>query len=162
LLGHNVYDNSQFGYKIEYEKPPFAIAGQTANGVDLEGSQDNFVLFYGNTGTNAQTAIQKSISGLSTTEFQDLQQISSVVPGAEIGFVPGSGAAYTANFVPPGGGQQEPVSVLVMAATQGNLTITVLVVGSQDTSTVSDMPFGFQFGSFFDFEVSNTIWPGQS
>jgi hypothetical protein len=160
LLSSTAYQNSQYGFRVEYESPPFSIAAQDQSGVELLGNQDNFIVFKATTGGDVTSAIQDVVSNLNTNEFQDLQEISSVVPGAEIGFVPGSGEAFSANFVAPGAGTSQTVTVMVMAATQGNLTITVVVVGVQDLSTVANLPFGLKFGSLFDFEVSNTIWPG--
>ena len=160
LLGQTAYQNSQFGYRGEYQSPPFSIAGQNSSGVVLEGNPDNFMVFSAASGGDVTGAIQKAVGSLSTNEFQDLHQVSSELPGAEIGFVPGSGEAYTATLVAPGTGTSQNVSVLVMAATQGNLTLSVLVVGTEDLSSVQDLPFGLQFGSLFDFESSNTIWPG--
>jgi hypothetical protein len=162
LLGQTAYQNSKFGYRVEYESPPFNIAGQDASGVALEANQNNFLIFSAATGTDVAGALKKSINGLSSNEFQGLQQVSSVVPGAEIGFVPGQGEAFSATYVPPGGGQGQTVSIIVMAATQANMTLTVLAVGNQDLSSVAQLPFGLANGSFFDYEVSNTVWPGQA
>ena len=142
--------------------PPFDVAGQDASSVALEANQNNFLIFDAATGTDVAGALKKSINGLSSNEFQGLQQISSVVPGAEIGFVPGQGEAFSATYVPPGGGQGQTVSIIVMAATQGNMTLSVLAVGNQDLNSVAQLPFGLANGSFFDYEVSNTLWPGQA
>lgn len=160
LQGSTAYSNSQFGYRVEYESPPFSIGAKDANGV-LFSANVGFMAVTAAKGTDVTGAIQKAIGGLSTSEFQDLQQVSSVVPGAEVGYVPSSGEAYTANLVPPSGGTGQTVSIVAMAATQGDLTISVLAIAPQDLSSVSQLPFGVQDGSLFDYEVSNTIWPGQ-
>ena len=160
LLSPTAYQNPEFGYRVEYQSQYFTLGHQSPSGVGSDANQANFMVFNAAQGGDVDSAIQSVLNGLSTSEYQDLHQVSSVVPGAEIGFVPGSGEAFTADFVAPGAGSSQPVSVVVMAATQANLTITVLVVGSQDLSNYAFIPFGFEYGQLFDFEPSNTTWPG--
>jgi hypothetical protein len=130
--------------------------------VELNADADNFMNFSAASGTDVNAALQKAVSGLNTNEFQDLHSISTAVAGAEIGYVPGAGEAFSATFVDPGSNFSEPVSVVAMAASQANLTISVLAVGSQDMANYENLPLGFKYGPFFDFEVSNTAWPGQA
>ena len=162
LLGQTAYDNSKFGYRVEYESPPFSVGGQNASGVLLAANQSNFILITAESGGDVAGAIKTALSDLSSNEFQDMQEVSSVVPGAEIGFIPGSGVVYNASLVPAGGGEAQTVVIVCMAASNGNMTLTALAVAPQDLSSVSQLPFGFANATLFDFEVSNTIWPGQS
>ena len=69
-------------------------------------------------------ALQSDINQLGSNTYQDLQQVSSTLPGAEIGGVVGAGEVYDANYVEAGSGHQFPVTVIVMAATEGDLTIS--------------------------------------
>ena len=48
-----------------------------------------------------------------------------------------------------------------MAATNGQFTISVLVAGIQDSSSVTNAPFNFADNTVYDFAISNTVWPGQ-
>jgi hypothetical protein len=49
-----------------------------------------------------------------------------------------------------------------MAATQGNMTLSVVAVGAKQGSSPSQAPYDMINGQIFDFEVANTIWPGQT
>jgi hypothetical protein len=160
LLSSTNYANSQFGYRIEYD-PPFSIESKNAGGVEF-GANFGFIVFEATSGTNVSGAIQSAISGLNTNTIQDLQQQTSTLPGAQVGFVQGEGVAYDANFIPSGGGSSVPVVVMAMAATQGNMTISVLAVGAKEANSAAQLPYGMINGGLFDFEVSNTIWPGQA
>jgi len=159
LLGQMAYQSSRFGYRVEY-RSPFAIANQTAADVEIYANADNFITFAGFAGNNVNAAMQHALSSLSSTEFQDLHASSAAVNGAEIGYVPATGEAYSGTFVGSGGNVTQPISVVIMAANQGNLTLSVAVVGTQDTSTYELMPLGLEYGGYFDFQVSNTVWPG--
>jgi len=161
LLSEEAYVSTQFGYRVEYENP-FQVSGQSPSGVEFNANTDNFMSFSAVSGSNVSGAIQRAISGLDSNEFQGRHPISTAVAGAEIGYIPGSGEAFSATFVAPGSNTTQAVSVVVLAATQADLTISVLVVGTQDLTTYADIPLGLQYGPFFDFEVSNTIWPGGS
>jgi len=161
LLGETAYHSTQFGYRVEYA-PVFTLTQQSPSGMELFGNDDNFMKFSAIAGDDVQGAIQEAVNGLDTAEVQDLRVISAVVPGAEIGYVPGTGEAFSANFATPGFTSSTPVSVVVMAAAHRGLTISVVVVGSQDLSTYVDLPLGLQYGEAFDFEVSNTVWPGDA
>lgn len=161
LVDQTAYRSSEFGYRVGYESP-FKLGSQSSSGVELNADADNFMNFSAASGTDVNAALQKAVSGLNTNEFQDLHSISTAVAGAEIGYVPGAGEAFSATFVDPGSNFSEPVSVVAMAASQANLTISVLAVGSQDMANYENLPLGFKYGPFFDFEVSNTAWPGQA
>jgi hypothetical protein len=54
-----------------------------------------------------------------------------------------------------------PVGIVVIAASQNNVTIVATAFSQQDTMNVSDAPFGLTQGQLFDYPVTNTIWPGQ-
>jgi hypothetical protein len=164
LLSTTEYQSSQFGYRVEYATPYFSIAKQTPSLVELDGKY-GFLVFNAVTGSDVNSAMQVALNSLNTNVFQHRHLLSSVVPGAEIGFVPGSGQVYTAMLPPSGGvGTGQTVSIVVLGATQGNLTITALAIGVQDLSSANSLPYGFgpARGGYFDFEISNTLWPGQS
>jgi hypothetical protein len=159
LLAQMAYQSSQFGYRVEY-RSPFTIANDTAADVEIYANEDNFITFAGVAGKNVNAAMQHALSSLSSSEFQDLHASGAAVNGAEIGYVAATGEAYSGTFVGSGANVTQPISVVVMAANQGNLTLSVAVVGTQDTSSYELMPLGLEYGGYLDFEVSNTVWPG--
>jgi len=161
LLGEAAYVSPEFRYRVEYEYP-FRLANQSSSGVEMYLDADNAMVFSAVPGSDVNGAIQRAINGLNTNVVQDLRPLTPELAGAEIGYVPGSGEAFSATFVAPGNNTTQAVSVVVMAATQANLTISVLVVGTQDLSSWQFLPLGLYLGEYFDFEISNTLWPSQS
>ena len=156
LLSHTAYQNSQYGFRVEYEAP-LTITNPSSNSVEFT-SNLGWLFVYASSGTNTSAGIQNAINNLSNNTFQDQQQTSSQVPGAEVGLVPGVGVVYKTNFVTAGYNPQ-PMVMMCLAATQGNLTLTVLAIAPYDNS-VDNAPFDMANGTAFDYEVSNTIWPG--
>jgi hypothetical protein len=162
LINGTLFTSSQFGYRVPYDSSAFTKAGEDAAGIQLQAANgDGEVTFTAASGSDTNGAIQAAVGNLSTSEFQNMQQVGPV-PGAEIGFVQGDGAAFSASFTPSGGtGQGVPVGIVVMASTQNNVTIVALVFSQQDLSSVQDAPFGLTQGSLFDSPISNMLWPGQ-
>jgi hypothetical protein len=162
LLSTTAYTSSQFHYRVEYSSDLLQVAQQDATSVTLNAaSGDGAVVFIGSRGGDVSGAIQNAVSGLDSSIFQNLQQVGSI-PGAQVGFVQGQGVALAGQFVDPNGGQATPITVMVVAATQNNLTITALGFGSQDNSSPATNPFELNGASAqaFDFALTNTIWPG--
>jgi hypothetical protein len=118
-----------------------------------------FLLFTGTSGADVGGALRTAIGHLGTNLFQDLRQTSAVLPGSVIGGVEGAGEVYSADYVVPGSGRRDPVTAMVMAATESNLTISVLAVGYQSLDNFALLPFGLEDAQVFDFEPLNTIWP---
>ena len=112
-------------------------------------------------GGDTAGAVKNAVNALDTSRFQNMQQIGPV-RGAEIGLVQGEGSAYSASFVPPdGSGQAIPVAIVVISATQNNVTITVTAFSASDKD-LRDAPYGLDRASDFDFPITNTIWKGGS
>jgi hypothetical protein len=161
LLSPTAYQSSEFGYRVEYDSGIFSVASQSAAGLSLNLEQGyglGGMDFTATAGSDVSDALDKVVSGINTNEFQDIREIEPV-PGAEIGEVEGVGLAYSATLVPQNGGQSTPVSIVAMAATSNNLTISVLAIGQQDLTQVNNLPIGFADGQAFDGPVTNTIWP---
>lgn len=158
----SAYTSSQYGYRVEYDSSTFVVSSHGPSSVQLvvPTSAANLVAFSATAGSNVSGAMSSAIGQLNTNVIQGLQAIGSV-PGAEIGLVSGAGEAYSATFVPPNGGQSYPVSVVAMAATRGNLTLSVVAIGQQDLSSVADLPFGLANGGLLDGPVTDTIWPAR-
>jgi hypothetical protein len=165
LLNPTAYSNSQFGYRVEYDSGEFSTASPTAAGVTFElgniGAGSGSATFTATAGSDVNAALNSALNGISSSTFQDMQEIGPVA-GAEIGEVEGTGVAYSATYVPPNGGQSQPVAVVVEAATFKNMTISILAIGDQDLSQVDNLPIGLVAGQLFDEVGTNTIWPGQA
>jgi len=160
LLSPVAYHNTLFGYTVEYDGSQLTVAGQDDNGVQLQAADgDGEVIFTSAAGADVNSANQTALAALPSATFQDVQP-SGPVRGAEIGFVNGSGTAYTAQFVPANGGQAIPIGITILSASNNGVTITVTAFSAKSTS-VQDAPYGLDKASAFDVPVSNTIWKGQ-
>ena len=161
LLASTYYQSPQFGYRVEYDPSVFKLSNQSGAGMQLSGGA-GFVVFNATAGQDVTGAITAAAANINTSTFQNMKVLSSVIPGAEIGFVPGSGETFTADFVPPGGGSSQVVSIAVVAATNGTFTLSAIAIGVQDLTSPNLLPFGFGAGQFLDYPLTNTVWPGQS
>ena len=160
LLASTHYQSSQFGYRVEYDTRAFSVSNQTATGMELSGNYGAMV-FNATAGPDVSGAITKAVNSINTSTFQNMKVLSSVIPGAEIGFVAGTGETFTADYDPPGGGTSRVVSVAVMAATNGTFTLSAIAIGAQDLTSPDLLPFGFADGQILDYPLTNTVWPGQ-
>ncbi|HUC36645.1 MAG TPA: hypothetical protein VMR97_05925 [Acidimicrobiales bacterium] len=163
LVSPTSFTSSEFGYKVEYDSGYFKQSNATKSGAefDLTIGGGGILVFKAESGSDVNGAVDSLVNSISSNEIQNLQEIEPV-PGAEIGEVEGSGTAFSGTFVPQGGGQTVPVSVVAMAASSHGLTIGVLAIDPQDLSSVQTLPLGFADGAFLDAPITDTIWPGQS
>jgi hypothetical protein len=161
LAAPTYYQNSTFGYRVEYDGNYFKPAA-SSSGVELSmtGGGGGTLSYSATSGSDVNGALQKAFNSLNTNAFQNITEIEPI-PGAEIGLVEGEGVAYSASYIPQGGGRSIPVSIAVMASTYNNVTISVIAVDSQDFSSPTTFPLGFADGTFLDGPLTNTIWAGQ-
>jgi len=163
LVAPNVYTSSQFGYSVEYLPDSTKLASQSATGAEFD-TNEGVIFFDGARGTDVDGAVRTGVSNLNTAVIQDLQAVGPV-RGAEIGLVPGKGTAYTANFVPQGGGGAFRVGVLVMAATQGGVTVTATMISvyytANDGRFNNFQPYGMIDGAKFDYPITALRFAGQ-
>ena len=161
LLSPTAYTSTQFNFRVEYDSSSLKLGQQSATSVDLQAANGDGALHVaGSNGSNVTNAIQTAVNSIDSNTFQNIQQIGDI-PGAQIGFVQGQGVALSAQLVPSdGSGQATPVTIMVMAASQNNVTITAVAFGAMDTSSAELLPFGLTSAQTFDFALTNTIWPG--
>jgi hypothetical protein len=163
LVAPNVYTSSQFGYSVEYLPDSTKLADQSATGAEFD-TDDGVIFFDGSSGSDVDGAVRDGVSNLNSAVIQDLQAVGSI-RGAEIGLVPAKGTAYTANFVPQGGGGAFRVGVLVMAAAQGGVTVTATMISvyytTNDARFNNYQPYGMIDGAKFDYPITSLRFAGQ-
>src|SRR5204862_2643371 len=141
----------------EYLPDSTELASQSATGAEFT-TNAGVIFFDGSSGTDVDQAVSDGVAGLNTAVVQDLQPVGAI-RGAEIGLVPAKGTAYTANFVPQGGGGAFRVGVLVMAATQGNVTVTATMISvyytTNDSRFNNFQPYGLIDGAKFDYPITS-------
>jgi hypothetical protein len=158
LVGRTTYRNAKFGYSVEYLGSTMSISGHNDSGVTFATQNGSVIGFTASSGTDVDAGIQTAIDRLDSNVFQDLQPVGSV-RGAEIGLVLGHGAAYKGNYIPPGGGNSVPIAVLVMSATQNNITVTTIMFSPYSTD-VANQPYGLTEGTQLDYPITLTHFPG--
>ena len=156
LVSQTVYRNERWGFSVEYLGDVVTISGQNADGIQfIPADGDGEIDFAASSGMDTSAAVQGAVNNLPSSSFQQMHAIGPL-RGAEIGFIGGQGQAFTADYVTPGtGGNATPVSIVVLAASNNGMTITVTAFSSQ---TTRDAPYHLAKGQLFDYEVSNTIW----
>ncbi|HEV7679320.1 MAG TPA: hypothetical protein VGQ42_12195 [Candidatus Dormibacteraeota bacterium] len=151
------YVNSAHGFAIDYPPDRLTIAVNQADVVEFH-SGGGPISFSVVQAPSVDAAVSQAVNGLSTSTFQDLQVIGPV-RGAEIGYVLGAGTAWSATYVPPGGGGASPVRIAVLAAQSGGLMVVATMFSSYDPDT-AHVPYGLAADSLFDYPISNFHFPG--
>jgi len=156
-LGPTAYTSSAFGYRVEYDSSILTVGRRDASGIELDTGGSSLV-FSAREGSDLNGAVRAIVLGLDTNVLQGIQDLG-IVQGAEIGLVEGEGSYYSANYVPPGGGQGYPVTIVAMACTERGLTITALAVAPADQTSVTSFPQNV--AQVFDQAITETTWPGR-
>ncbi|MGH7685564.1 MAG: hypothetical protein ACREN2_01905 [Candidatus Dormibacteria bacterium] len=155
-INASLYTNQKWGYTVPYDSSEFSVGDQDANGAvfNAQGG-DGAISFSAASGTDLAGANQAALDALSSSSFQNLQQIGPV-RGAQIGLVGGQGSGYQGNYV-DSSGIATPIGLLVFSATQNNVTITVTAFAVVSNSN-DDAPYGLKIGKELDFPVTYTAW----
>jgi hypothetical protein len=157
LVGNTVYKNAQFGYSVEYLTGDVSVSASDSAGDTFSTTNGSTVRFIGSRGSDVDGAVQAAFATIDGNVYQDLQPVGPV-RGAQIGFIPGHGTAYTGKFVPPNGGGKVPIAVMVMAASSNNVTIATVVI-SPYGNDASVQPYGLQEGQTLDYPMTLTHFP---
>ena len=157
LISSALYKNTKWGYSVEYDSSVLTMGNQGADGVEFDASNgDGSVVFTATQGTDLGGANQAAFNALPSATFQSLQPVGPV-RGAEIGLVNGEGTAYSGQFAPPDGSGATPITVVILSASQNNVTLTVTAFSAASTKN-ADLPYGLDMGSAFDSPITNTLW----
>jgi len=135
------YRSSAYHYVVNYTSA-WKVRTQDANGITL-GTRVGFVQIAGTSGGQADQALQSTVSGLPSANYQDVTLVATL-KGAHLADQDGVGAVYSANFL---GSSQTATKVrfAVIAATRGGVTIVVFAVDPADPkSSPNGMPEGQQ------------------
>jgi hypothetical protein len=158
LQSPSTYVNSAHGFSIEYPGDRLTLAIDQSDLVEFH-SGAGPIQFRVVQAATVDDAVTQGLNALSTSTFQDLQEIGRV-RGAEIGYVPGAGTAWSATYVPPDGGGASPVRVAVLAARSAGLMVVATMFSPYDPDT-AHAPYGLAGDALFDYPISNFHFPGQ-
>ncbi|MFL5822330.1 MAG: hypothetical protein ACJ764_02695 [Solirubrobacteraceae bacterium] len=160
LVNQTVWRSSKYGYSLEYPSNAVRISQQDASSVVLEADLGN-----GNTGT---VLIQGSPAGAGplsraiANQLAGVSGVTQVAPdsdstrqlfGGGVGYRPGLGRVFGGYFTAPQG-VGSPVALASEAATDGTVTVSVIVGGP--ASEAGTRTFLYALGD----EIINSVrWP---
>lgn len=124
---------------------------------DQSGDTVGEILITAMTATNTAQAAQQALGDFSSSQFQDITRVEAV-PGAEIGLIPADGSGYTANLVSAAGSSGNPVGIVIVAATHGD--VTILAEMWSETNNSGDAPFYLATDQQFDDVLTNLHFRG--
>jgi RsiW-degrading membrane proteinase PrsW (M82 family) len=130
--GYTLWQSSHFGYSLRYDPQDWSVGQNGASGVELDAA-DGFSLLLVVAGPSSNISPAAAVADeVSTLEGQLLgvtrdTRSAHQLLGPNVGLVPGPGAVYTGTIASPQG-PQTPVSIAIVAASSGGLTIRATVV----------------------------------
>lgn len=166
VLSGTLYKDDSLGYSFEYD-PKYFSMGKTGPGTAvLEGDGIDAVVWID--AKSADTAPAKLLE----TELADVDKFMiareadsdtyDAVLGPSIGYVPGQGAVWAGTLVSKDGTPIEPGGVTALAATDGRITVAVVViVGSPDHLISSDDTRQHGIRSLVDDVLKTFNWNAQ-
>jgi hypothetical protein len=136
--GYTLWQSSNFGYSLRYDPQDWSVGQSGASGVELDAA-DGFSVMLITAGSSSDISPAAAIADeVSTLQGQLLgvsrdTRSAHQLLGPNVGLVPGPGAVYTGTIASPQG-PQAPVSVAIVAASSGGLTVRATVVTPGDNS----------------------------
>jgi hypothetical protein len=158
LAAASTYVNKAHGFSIDYPAASLSVATDQSDVVEFH-SKLGPIQFKVVKASSLDAAIKDAADQLPSATFQDMEQIGPV-RGAEIGYVPGKGTAWSASYAPSGGGGSSPVRIAVIAAQSHGLTLVATMFSDYDSDT-AHAPYGLAGDALFDYPISNFHWPGE-
>lgn len=156
--------DTKWGFVIDYSGSNLTInqPNPSSNSADFlaedqQGDTVGEILVTAMPGTNTSQAVQNALGDFSSNQFQDITAVE-LVPGAEIGLIPGVGTGYTANVISTAGSSGNPVGIVIIAATHGNTTLVAEMWCETDTG--GDAPFYIATDQSFDYVLTNLHFQG--
>ncbi len=142
--GYTLWQSPGLGYSLRYNANDWQVANQSPTAVVLQAGDGFSVL-----GVNGLPESQATPAALMNQTISSLQgqllglasdsSLSDQLLGTNVGLTPGPGGVYTATVASPQG-PQEPVSVAIMAAGNGSVSIDAAVItpgnNAQDQAAV--------------------------
>jgi len=153
------YTSSAYHFSVEYQR--FSPSNKTSQSVTWDLSSNSGQYTVGVVAGQANGAgSQQVVNNVVNANFPDFTHVYDI-PGAEVGYVPGSGAVYESQSVPMFG-QASYQRLVVLAAVRGGLAISVAGAGDAPDPSSAPDPSDLPVSPFIDTLANGTIWPGQA
>lgn len=145
------YHSSAYHFTVNYFSE-WTVRAQSESGIQL-GTHLGTVTVAGSSGGQAADALQSTVAGLPSANFQAVTLVANV-KGAHLGDQDGLGAVYSANLL---GASQTATKIrfAVIAATRGGVTVVMLAINPADPK---NYPNGMAEGQLFDYMCTEFAW----
>jgi hypothetical protein len=135
LVNGQIWTSSALGYHFEYDKDLWEIAGEDATGVTLQVPDAGVAVIFSGAESSQEdpsAAFDHALSDLSGLALAPDTDPDHAILGAKVGdFHAGATGVYQGS-TNPGQGRVGQVRVIIMSATDGEATITVTFVSTED------------------------------
>jgi hypothetical protein len=166
VLNGTLYRDDSLGYSFEYNADFFTLSSSGPGTAVLDGNRIDAVMW-----VDAKTA-DTSPATLLAAELADVDGFMiareadtdtyDAVLGPSIGYVPGEASVWAGTIVSKDGTPVEPGGVTAVAATDGRITVAVvLIVGSPDHLVTSDDTQQHGVRSLVDGLLKSFNWNAQ-
>jgi ribosomal protein L32 len=157
--GYTPWTSTGLGYTLRYTSNDFSVANQNADALELQAADGFSVMIIEGAPTSQATPSELINARLSNLKGELLGLTSDPSPGdqvlgPQVGLTPGVGGVYTATVTSPQG-PQAPVSIAIMAATNGTVTIAVTLITPGD-----DQNDKLEVSKIADDVVDSIQWAG--
>jgi len=130
--GFTGWQSSVLGYSLRYDDRVWSVANQTGSGVELEAGNGEVEVFFRGAPQgqlDPSALLDSEVSALKgqLLGFKQDRNTADQILGANVGLRPGSGGVYDGAITSPQG-PQTPVSIAIMSAGDGRVSIAVVVV----------------------------------
>ncbi|HTT27662.1 MAG TPA: hypothetical protein VMG37_04575 [Solirubrobacteraceae bacterium] len=158
VIRETAWRSSRYGFTLEYPASVVKVSQQTPSGVVLAvdvGGKNGAVTVQGfGAGTTPAQAISEQVRGLSgVSQLAADTNPAHELLGAGVGYLGGAGRTYVGDATSPQG--SEPVSIASQAALDGQVTVSVTVVGA-----TSDSGYRSDLYAVADLIVNSVQWHG--
>jgi hypothetical protein len=167
LAAEGTYTSGALGFSVDFSKD-FAPTSTSDSSVDWSGQLSDGTPFdYSFTGDNANgRSAEQVVQDVLQSKFPEAKAAypAAGVPGAELGYTPGYGQVYDV-FV--NSGQSTHERVIIIAAVQGNVAVTMVGEGPwrQWTESLDDHPnpadVSFVHLGEYQVSVDSVRWRGE-
>ena len=158
VIRETAWRSSRYGFSLEYPASVVKVSQRTPSGVVLAvdvGGKSGAVIVQGfGAGTTPAQAISEQVRGLSgVSQLAADTNPAHELLGAGVGYLGGAGRTYVGDATSPQG--SEPVSIASQAALDGQVTVSVTVVGA-----TSDSGYRSDLYAVADLIVNSVQWHG--
>lgn len=151
------YRSDAFGFEVDYPSD-WNVDQRSGTGIDLATYKGELKIRSDKAGKSLDQLIQDALAELPSASWQGVTPLHSIA-GSHIGFQAGKGTEFAANLA-PAAGQTQPMRVVILAATHGNLSVVVIAWNPYQPPKNERNQSGMPESGIFDYVLAEFRWPG--